>query len=136
MGVGVEDIAVMPRDSLIVLWRDVVGGAPPRRLSTPLMRRILAFEMQARQHGGLSANLQRRLEGVAAGKGRAASPAIASGGRLIREWNGVSHVVDVVENGYLWRDHRYRSLSAIARAITGAHWSGPRFFGLKSRGET
>ncbi|MEM6422200.1 MAG: DUF2924 domain-containing protein, partial [Pseudomonadota bacterium] len=55
------------------------------------------------------------------------------GGRLVREWNGVSHVVDVTADGLIWRGERYRSLSAIALAITGARWSGPRFFGLRSR---
>ena len=50
--------------------------------------------------------------------------------RLLREWNGVTHVVDVTEQGYRWREQTWRSLSAIAREITGAHWSGPRFFGL------
>ncbi|WP_423827748.1 DUF2924 domain-containing protein [Shimia abyssi] len=58
-------------------------------------------------------------------------PALKPGGRLIREWNGVTHVVEVVEGGFLWKGQRYASLSPIARAITGARWSGPRFFGLK-----
>jgi hypothetical protein len=52
--------------------------------------------------------------------------------RLIREWNGSSHVVEVVDGGFLWNGKRYGSLSAVARAITGARWSGPRFFGLES----
>lgn len=54
------------------------------------------------------------------------------GARLLRAWNGTTHVVDVLPDGYLWNDGRHRSLSAIARAITGARWSGPRFFGLVS----
>ncbi|MBV1896917.1 MAG: DUF2924 domain-containing protein [Rhodobacteraceae bacterium] len=53
------------------------------------------------------------------------------GGRLTREWNGVTHAVDVIEGGFLWGGQRHSSLSAIARAITGTRWSGPRFFGLK-----
>ncbi|WP_283054676.1 DUF2924 domain-containing protein [Thetidibacter halocola] len=61
----------------------------------------------------------------------ASSPALKPGGRLIREWNGVTHVVDIVEGGFLWNGQRHASLSPIARAITGARWSGPRFFGLK-----
>ena len=59
------------------------------------------------------------------------TPALRPGGRLIREWNGVSHVVDVTEDGFDWRGKRYRSLSAIALAITGTKWSGPRFFGIR-----
>ncbi|BDW86550.1 hypothetical protein MACH21_27270 [Roseicyclus marinus] len=61
------------------------------------------------------------------------SPNLKPGGRLLREWNGVTHVVEVVENGYLWNGQRWRSLSVIAREITGAHWSGPRFFGLNAK---
>ncbi len=57
---------------------------------------------------------------------------IAPGMRLIREWNGSSHVVEVVDGGFVWNGKRYGSLSAIARAITGARWSGPRFFALTS----
>lgn len=52
------------------------------------------------------------------------------GARLIRDWNGTTHVVDVTETGYLYGGVTYRSLSVIARTITGARWSGPRFFGL------
>ena len=57
---------------------------------------------------------------------------IAPGMRLIREWNGSSHVVEAVDGGFVWNGKRYGSLSAVARAITGARWSGPRFFGLES----
>ena len=60
------------------------------------------------------------------------APTLQSGARLVREWNGVNHVVEVIEGGYVWNGDRHRSLSAIARAITGARWSGPRFFGLTS----
>ncbi len=134
MELGVEEIAAMERKGLVALWGEVIGAAPPRRLSTPFLRRILAFEVQARRHGGLPAALQRKLASIAAGKDRPASAKLRPGGRLIREWNGISHVVDVTDDGYLWRGDRYRSLSAIARAITGAHWSGPRFFGLKAGG--
>jgi hypothetical protein len=133
MNAGVEEIVAMEREGLVVLWGEVIGGAPPRRLSTPFLRRILAFEVQTQRHGGLSAALQIKLASIAAGKDRHSTPKLRPGGRLIREWNGVSHVVDVTEDAYLWRGARHRSLSAIARAITGAHWSGPRFFGLNGR---
>lgn len=111
----------------------MLGGTPPKGLSTPLMRRILAFELQARQHGGLPAMTLGRLGEIKAGRTRSRSPGLKPGGRLVREWNGVSHVVDVTADGLIWRGERYRSLSAIALAITGARWSGPRFFGLRSR---
>ena len=134
MELGVEEIAALERKGLVALWGEGIGGVPPRRLSTPFLRRILAFEVQARRHGRLPVALQRKLASIAAGKDRPASAKLRPGGRLIREWNGISHVVDVTDDGYLWRGDRYRSLSAIARAITGAHWSGPRFFGLKAGG--
>ena len=56
----------------------------------------------------------------------------ARGSRLVREWNGALHEVEVLDDGYLWRGERHRSLSAIARAITSTRWSGPRFFGIKA----
>ena len=64
---------------------------------------------------------------------RPAAPQLRPGAQLLRTWNGVTHRVDVVEDGYRYRGVVYRSLSAIAKRITGAHWSGPRFFGLVSR---
>lgn len=130
MLVCVQEIATMERSALLALWAEMLGGAPPKRMSAPLLRRILAFELQARRQGRLCRAYERRLTRMALGQARRATPGIRPGGRLIREWNGVTHVVDVTDDGYLWRDDRYRSLSAVARAITGAHWSGPRFFGL------
>ena len=75
-----------------------------------------------------------RLERIAAGKERKASPTLQPGARLLREWNGTTHVVDVLPNGFHWNGTTHRSLSAIAREVTGAHWSGPRFFGLNDHG--
>ena len=112
------------------LWSDILGGAIPANMSQAMQRRFLAFEMQARAEGGLPAALLARPDRVAAGEERKSSPTVKPGARLLRAWNGVTHVVDVVPDGYVWNGTRHRSLSAIARAITGARWSGPRFFGL------
>jgi hypothetical protein len=85
---------------------------------------------------GLSPTASRRLQAIANGRDanevarQAAAP--KPGTRFIRDWNGATHIVDVVDGGYLWKGTRYRSLSVIARTITGARWSGPRFFGLGS----
>jgi hypothetical protein len=128
------DLESMDRAALLALWSATLGGEPPARLSRPFLRRILAFELQAREAGGLPAAVKRKLESLGSDKVRTrtkAAPKLKPGGRLLREWNGVTHVVDIVEGGFLWRGQRHRSLSAIARAITGAHWSGPRFFGLQ-----
>ena len=126
-----EAVEVMDREALIALWTTTFGSPPPKRLSMPFLRRFIAFELQARLHGGLSPALQKKLGSIADGRDRPTSRKLRPGGRLIREWNGTSHVVDITEAGFAWRGCEYRSLSAIAREITGAHWSGPRFFGLK-----
>jgi hypothetical protein len=109
-------------------------------MSQPLLRRILAWEVQAKVQGGLPSSVRAKLDSLSAaqakGTTRSSTPKLKPGGRFLREWSGVTHVVDVVEGGYLWRGERHRSLSAIARAITGAHWSGPRFFGLQETGSS
>ena len=72
--------------------------------------------------------------GAAGGFSPRRNVALSPGTRLIREWNGRTIAVEVREDGFVWEDRTYRSLSEIARAVTGAHWSGPRFFGLNLRG--
>ncbi|MBI1218210.1 MAG: DUF2924 domain-containing protein [Rhodobacteraceae bacterium] len=125
----VAEIEVMPREALVGLWPALMGGPVPRGMSLPMLRRFLAVEVQAQAvPGAVVKALTRRL--AAAGQERVKTPALRPGGRLLREWNGVTHVVDVTPEGYRWQGATHRSLSAIARAITGAHWSGPRFFGL------
>lgn len=133
MSADAGQIAGMERSDLLGLWSEMMDGSPPKRLSTPFLRRILAFELQAHRKGGLSPAVVKQLERIGKGIERCKSPIMKPGGRLVREWNGISHVVDVSEDEYLWRGASYRSLSAVARAITGAHWSGPRFFGLTAR---
>lgn len=127
---SVADIEAMDREGLIAAWSEVFAAPVPARLSMPFLRRFLAFEVQARQSGGLPKGFVERLAKATGDKADARSPALRPGGRLIREWNGVTHVVDVVDDGFLWNGQRHASLSAIARTITGARWSGPRFFGL------
>lgn len=124
------DLDGMDRRALARLWSDLIGGDVPVCMSRPMQRRFLAFELQAESEGGLPATLRARLDRIAAGEERKATPTLQSGARLLREWNGTTHVVDVLPEGFLWNGTPHRSLSAIARAITGARWSGPRFFGL------
>ena len=126
------DLDTMDRAGLASLWSDLIGGAVPACMSQPMQRRFLAFELQAKEEGGLPAALRVRLDRIAAGEERKASPTLQPGARLLREWNGTTHVVDVLPQGFLLNGAPHRSLSAIARAITGARWSGPRFFGLVS----
>ncbi len=129
-----DAVSQADRRTLVASWKSLFGEAPPNRLSAPLMRRFIAFEVQARDHGGLPKGFENRLAAAAQTAENGAAPArLKPGGRLLREWNGASHIVDVLEDGYRWRGRSYRSLSAVARAITGARWSGPRFFGVKTR---
>ncbi len=129
-------LADLPRPDLVERWQALYRSDPPKGISRPLLVRAVANEMQAKGYRGLKPATGRRLQKIArenAAGDKAKPPApprLKSGARLIREWNGVTHVVEVIEGGFIWNGERHRSLSAIARAITGARWSGPRFFGL------
>ena len=106
------------------------------RLSRELLIRGIAYRMQEQARGSLSGKVVRRLEQIARGANAArcsgASASVARAGmRLVREWQGRAHEVVVLEDGFLWNGKAYRSLSEIARLITGTRWSGPRFFGLQ-----
>ena len=127
----VGEIETMDRAALSAAWDAVFGTPVPKRLSSPFLRRFLAFEIQARECCGLPKGFVGKLQKEVRDDRGTSSPALKPGGRLIREWNGATHVVDVIDGGFIWKDQRFASLSPIARAITGARWSGPRFFGLK-----
>lgn len=126
----VAEIEAMDRAALVAAWFKIFRTPVPKGLSKALMRRFLAIEVQSRQFGGLARKTKAALRKPSDKPVRSVSPSLQSGGRLLREWNGVTHVVDVTDDGFVWKDTTYRSLSKIAREITGAHWSGPRFFGL------
>lgn len=112
-------------------WKRVTGTPAPR-ISPAMTRLALAWEIQAKALGGMPRPLRMRLDQMAAGKSRT-RPARA-GMRLVREWNGVAHVVTIDEEGIIgWDDRSWRSLSEVARAITGTRWSGPAFFGLRKK---
>ena len=128
---SVSEIETMDRAALIAAWDLVFGTPAPKRLSSPFQRRYLTFEMQARQCGGLPKGSVGKLQKAVRDDRGTSSPTLKPGGRLIRKWNGVTHMVDVIDGGFVWNGQRYASLSPIARAITGARWSGPRFFGVK-----
>jgi Protein of unknown function (DUF2924) len=124
-------LAEMDRPALLQRWRTAFGREAPPRLSRALMEKAIAYEVQVKAFGGLSSRMRRALRAAAKVNGRSSLINLPSRGtRLIRAWHGALHEVEVLEDGYLWRGARHRSLSAIARAITGTKWSGPRFFGL------
>ena len=127
---SLADLDGLDREGLAALWRDLFGEPVLVKMSQPMLRRFLAFELQVRHHGRMPSARLARLMHLAEGNDRKTSPTLWPGARLLREWNGTTHVVDVLPDGFLWNGVRYRSLSAIARAITNARWSGPRFFGL------
>lgn len=129
----VEMLRHLDLAGLRALWRQRYG-APPRLRSPDLLRRMLAFELQADVHGGLRAELRQALR-----RARTASPrrpALQPGTTITREWRGARHVVQVVEAGFVYQGITYVSLSEVARTITGARWSGPRFFGLADSSKT
>lgn len=136
------DLPSLSTSELRGVWRDMVRQAPPP-LSRDLILRALAYRIQEVAQGGLSRSTQRQLRSLArkgrpgTGDGRQAvvpsAPTLRPGTRLVREWHGRSHVVTITQDGFEHEGQRYRSLSQIAKRITGSHWSGPRFFGLTGR---
>jgi Protein of unknown function (DUF2924) len=116
-------------------WRRLYRADPPR-LSRDVMMRAIAYRLQEIAHGGLSKLTQRRLMTLAREfetSGTIApsqGPRIKPGSRLVREWHGRTHVVTVSDLGFEFEGKAYKSLTKIAQDITGAQWSGPRFFGL------
>lgn len=125
-----RSLEAMGLDELRAAWR-ARYGAPPSLRSADLLRRMLAWRVQAEAMGGLDRKRVRQILGIgAAKKGRRCSH-VSRGVKLAREWQGRVHEVEVSEAGYLYQDKTYASLSAIARQITGVRWNGPRFFGLR-----
>ena len=119
-------------------WRSLHHGGPPPGLSRDLIIRGLADKLQQRAHAGASRALQRRLDILAGDFEKGAlsvnpGRVLKTGARLVRQWRGQTHTVLVGEDGFEYEGQRYRSLTVIAERITGAHWSGPRFFGLSKR---
>lgn len=123
------------RDDVKARWEEIFISPPPPYLSMAFMEKALAHEQQCRRHGGLSAATRKTLTRVAGGQpvAEASRGSLKPGAHLVREWNGRTYQVEVMETGYCLDGRSWRSLSAIARHITGTNWSGPRFFGLNGR---
>ena len=127
-----------PTEELRRAWHEFHRPGPPLGPSRDLIIPGLADKLQQRADGGPGRALQRRLRILAADfeKGaRSFDPGIVlkTGATLVRQWRGRTHTVLVREDGFEYEGHRYRSLTVIAEQITGAHWSGPRFFGVSKR---
>ncbi|WP_420419735.1 DUF2924 domain-containing protein [Pacificispira sp.] len=138
-----DDLAALPElplDDLKRRWAERYGSPPPPKIGRALLTRAVAYRLQEQTFGGLSPAVRKRLARMADDlrQGRnpsKASPKIKPGTRLIREWQGVTHEVIVLEKGVQYRGKTWASLSAVAREITGTRWSGPLFFGLKRRSD-
>src|SRR6266481_7490266 len=137
-----EVLARLPtasRADLRAEWLRLYRSEPPARAGRELLIAAIAYRLQEEALGGLRPESQRRLRSIAAQVGRGGEPVLTlaprlkPGTRLLREWQGRTHQVLVSDDGFVWQQARYRSLSQIARAITGTSWSGPVFFGLKPR---
>ncbi|MFD0979936.1 MULTISPECIES: DUF2924 domain-containing protein [Roseobacteraceae] len=131
--IRVADLETMDRAALIAAWTEIFDTQVPKGLSRSFLRRFLATEIQTRRSGGLPARVRKALMQSDDLGRRSKTAKLEPGSRLLREWNGVTHVVEVTEDGFRWNGQSWRSLSVIAREITGAHWSGPRFFGLNRK---
>jgi len=117
-------------------WERLTGRPPPTELRRDLLMRALAYKLQERASGGLDRATRKRLAQIAASiergqtHGLASAPRLRPGTALTRDWQGRAHTVLVLDQGFEYAGQTYRSLSEIARAITGTRWSGPAFFGL------
>jgi len=124
-------------DELRERWKAAFGKAPSRDISRSFLTRAIAYRLQEKAFGGLKPSTQRLLaefgDDRTNGSAVVAAPSrtVQAGAVLVREWRGISHHVSVLEDGFSFRGKRYRSLSEVAREITGTRWSGPLFFGLK-----
>lgn len=110
-------------------WRRRYGN-PPKMRSRELLARLLAWRIQADAFGGLDATTVRLLK---VDKLPPPRPTLAPGTRLVRDWQGRRHEIDVLEKGFRYDGSNYRSLSEVARTITGTRWNGLRFFGLRDQ---
>jgi Protein of unknown function (DUF2924) len=143
-------VRAMSRDELAVSWQRRWRRPPPKGISRRLLECNAAWLMQAEAKGGLDAATRRRLDALGGARRSSSDGAVEGqghpgkvdgttprrklrrGSRLVRQWQGRSHVVEVTDGGFTYKGRSYTSLTAIAREITGARWSGPRFFGLNA----
>jgi hypothetical protein len=138
---ALADLSSLDSEELNERWKALFGGDPPARFRPPLMIQALAYRLQEKALGGLKPSTRRLLQRIAgdAREGRpiAVEPKhrVKPGAVLIREWHGTKQQVTVIKDGFMFNGKRFQSLSKIAFEITGTHWSGPLFFGLRKSGK-
>jgi hypothetical protein len=146
----IETLEDLPREELVQLWSKLMGSMPFKGARRVTLVRGIAYKLQAKRAGVLKASSQRQLLKIAhitlegndlnsntadrktGSLNKSSKPRLQTGSKLVREWNGRTYEIEVADKGFVLNDKIYRSLSACAKAITGAHWSGPRFFGAVS----
>ena len=124
----VAEIEQLDLEGLRKFWGQR-NGAPPKLRSVPILRMLLAWRVQSDALGGLDGESRRTLGRK--GKVRTEGLDLGIGARLTRQWQGRTHEVLVEVGGFRWQGQHYRSLSAVATAIAGSKWNGPRFVGLR-----
>lgn len=129
----IASLSAASRPELLAKWQELFQSPAPPSLSTSLLRRGAMYQVQVLAYGDLLPSHKRRLQEAARSDPAKITPRLRPGARLVREWNGIAHTVDVVDGGFRYQDRIYVSLTAIAEEITGVHWSGPRFFGMRGR---
>jgi len=135
LAIELAGLPALDRDALIEKWRVLYGIDPPEGLRNRFLQHGIAYRLQEKALGGLKPSTSRFLEKASEGNGTPKPilpvTSIKPGSRLLREWHGVTHEVIILEDGVQWSGKHYRSLSEVARTITGTPRSGPLFFGLK-----
>ncbi len=134
----IAGLSKLGTDELRERWKAICGKAPSRETGRSFLTRAIAYRLQERAYGGLKPSTSRLLaraaEENATGSSKRPQTRMAQTGTiLIREWQGTAHRVTMLDDGVSFNGKRYRSLSEVAREITGSRWSGPRFFGLRSK---
>ena len=135
----IQRLKTLERSELISAWIRAYGAPPFKGIRQTTLIRGLAYHIQCKRYGGLKPRLARQLRKIVKAEIEVSQkpcttpkPKIKMGSQIIREWNGRTYTVQVTDKGFVMAGITYGSLSAAAKAITGSHWSGPRFFGVKA----
>ena len=136
----IDHLGKLSRAELRVLWEREFSEKVPATLGRDILALGISYARQERRHGGLAKPVAKELDRLLARVLRDDEPGVPkpatttlprTGTILVREWRGTTHQVTVVDDSFIWNGTTYRSLSSIARAITGTNWNGPRFFGMR-----
>jgi hypothetical protein len=133
----IASLSELGTDEIRERWKAICGKAPSPEIGRSFLTRAIAYRLQERAYGELKPPtcklLARAVEQTPPGSSKPQSRMAQSGTILIREWRGIAHRVTMLDDGVFFNGKRYRSLSEVAREITGSRWSGPRFFGLRTQ---